>query len=61
MVTIIFQAIGIIKTKSLIRNDSSIKIIRTKILNGIVGIISVVRTLIWRSLDVKHRHESLRP
>ena len=33
----------------------------TKILNGIVGIISVVRTLIWRSLDVKHRHESLRP
>jgi len=41
-----FQAIGSIKIKSLIRNDSSIKIIRTKMLNGIVGIISEVRTLI---------------
>ena len=46
MVTITFQDIGNIKNKSLIRNDSSIKIIRTKTLNGIVGIISVVRTLI---------------
>lgn len=41
MVTIIFQAIGIIKIKSLMRNDSSIKIIRTKTLNGIVGITGV--------------------
>ena len=44
-----FQAIGNIKIKSLKRNDSSMKIIRTKMLNGIVGIISEVRTLIQRS------------
>ena len=57
MVTVIFQAIGIIKIKLLMQNDSSIKITRTKMLKGIVGIISVMRTLIWRSLDVKHRHD----
>ena len=40
------QAIGNIKNKSLIRNDSSTKIIRTKTINGIFGIISAMRTLI---------------